>query len=102
MELGIMELGIIGEFRARPGSEAAVEAAIRKVIPQSRAEHDCLAITAWRSNRDAALFFIHSRWTSEAAFEAHAALPHTVEFIATVEPLLTASKVEVARLSQIA
>jgi quinol monooxygenase YgiN len=97
----VPELGIIGEFRARPGNEAAVEAAIVKVIPQSRREATCLGIRAYRSARDATVFFIHSRWTDEAAFEAHARLPHTVEFLATVEPLLT-HKVEVARLAQIA
>jgi quinol monooxygenase YgiN len=96
-----MELGIIGEFIARPGHEAAVEAAIRKVVPMSARESTCLGIRAYRSRRDNALFFIHSRWTDEAAFEVHALLPHTVEFIATVTPLLT-HEVEVARLTQIA
>ena len=96
-----MELGIIGEFHARPGNEAALEAAIARVIPQSRREATCLGIRAYRSNRDGAMFFIHSRWTDEAAFEAHARLPHTVEFLATVAPLLT-HDVEVARLTQIA
>ena len=96
-----MELGIIGEFRARPGNEAAVAAAIAKVVPPTAREPACLDIRAWRSNRDAALFFIHSRWTDEAAFDAHAALPHTVTFIETVGPLIT-HEVEVARLRQIA
>jgi quinol monooxygenase YgiN len=95
-----MELAIIGEFRARPGREREVEAAIRMVVPQSRREPACLAIDAFRSNRDASLFFIHSRWTDEAAFEAHAELPHTVEFLTTVAPLLTHA-VEVARLTRI-
>jgi len=96
-----MELGIIGEFRARPGNEAAVAAAIAKVVPPTAREPACLDIRAWRSNRDAALFFIHSRWTDEAAFDAHAALPHTAQFIATVEPLLT-HRVAVARLMRLA
>jgi quinol monooxygenase YgiN len=97
-----MELAIIGEFRALPGREREVAAAIRKVVPLSRSEPACLAIDAFRSNRDAALFYIHSRWTDEAAFDAHAGLPHTVEFIATVEPLIGTRKVEVARLTRIA
>lgn len=97
-----MELAIIGEFRALPGRERELEAVIRKVVPLTRSESACLAIDAFRSNRDPALFFVHSRWIDEAAFEAHAALPHTREFIATVEPLITARKVEVARLTRIA
>jgi len=96
-----MELYIIGEFRARAGNERAVEAAIARVVPQSRRESTCLGITAYRSNKDAARFFIYSRWRDEPAFEAHALLPHTVEFLATVAPLLT-HEVEVARLSPIA
>jgi quinol monooxygenase YgiN len=96
-----MELYIIGEFHARPGSEGAVEAAIVKVVPKSRSEATCLGINAYRSNKDATRFFIHSRWRDEPAFEAHALLPHTVEFLTTIAPLLT-HEVEVARLSQIA
>jgi quinol monooxygenase YgiN len=96
-----MDLCIIGEFRAHPGKEREVEAAIREVVPQSRAEAACLAIHAFRSNRDAGVFFIHSRWRDEAAFDVHAELPHTVKFLETVEPLLT-HRVEVARLTQIA
>lgn len=96
-----MEFGIIGEFRARPGQESGVEAAIRKVVPPTAREAPCLFIAAWRSNRDPALFFIHSRWADEAGFDAHAALPHTSEFLSAVEPLLT-HHVSVARLSRIA
>jgi quinol monooxygenase YgiN len=97
-----MELAIIGEFHALPGRERDVEAAIRKVVPLTRGESTCLGIAAFRSNRDAALFYVHSRWTDEAAFDAHASLAHTVEFIATVEPLILARRVEVARLTPIA
>ena len=97
----VKDLYIIGEFQARPGQERAVEAAILKVVPPTRLEATCLGITAYRSNRDAARFFIYSRWRDEAAFEAHALLPHTVEFLASIAPLLT-HEVEVARLSPIA
>lgn len=96
------ELAIIGEFRALPGREHDVETAIRMAVEQTRREPDCLAIHAFRSNRDGALFFVQSRWTDEAAFDVHATLPHTVQFIATVAPLITARKVEVQRLTPIA
>jgi quinol monooxygenase YgiN len=96
-----MELDIIGEFHAIGGNERAVEAAIRKVVPQTRRESTCLGIDAYRSNRDSARFFICSRWQDEPAFEAHARLPHTVEFLSTIAPLLT-HEVEVARLFPIA
>ena len=76
-----MELHIIARFHACPGQERAVEAAIREVSLPTRAEAGCLDYQAFRSTRDPALFFIHTRWTDEAAFELHAALPHTVRFL---------------------
>ena len=41
-----MELAIIGEFRALPGRERELEDVIRKVVPQTRSEATCLAISA--------------------------------------------------------
>jgi quinol monooxygenase YgiN len=38
--------------------------------------------------RDPRLFYIHSRWKDETAFEHHADLPHTIRFVARVEPLI--------------
>ena len=83
-----MELFIFARFYARPGLESAVEEAVRNVLGPSREEAGCLSIDAFRSTRDPRLFYIHSRWTNEAAFEYHAGLPHTVRFIERVEPLI--------------
>ena len=83
-----MELFIIARFHARPGREGEVETAIREVAAPTRAEAGCLGYQMFRGTRDEALFFIHSRWKDEEAFELHATLPHTVRFLATVEPLI--------------
>jgi len=83
-----MELFIFGRFHALPDREAALEAAIREVLAPSRDESGCLGIHAFRSVRDSRLFYIHSRWRDEDAFEVHASLPHTVRFIELVEPLI--------------
>jgi quinol monooxygenase YgiN len=83
-----MGLTIIARFHAQTGREAAVEVAIREVIPQTRAEATCLFANGHRSIRDPRLFHILTRWTDEAAFEVHATLPHTVKFIDTVEKLI--------------
>ncbi len=83
-----MELFIFARFHARKGQQDAVASALRDVIGPSRAEPGCLAIEAYRSTRDSRLFFIHSRWTDEAAFETHAVLPHTVRFVGRVRPLI--------------
>ncbi len=83
-----MELFIFARFYARPGAESAVEDALREVIAPSREEAGCLSVSAFRSVRDAQLFYIHSGWVDEAAFDLHAGLPHTVRFIEEVQPLI--------------
>lgn len=84
-----MELVIFARFRARDGQEAAVEAAVRDVTSITRElEPGCIAIAPYRSVRDPKLFFIHSRWVDETAFELHATLPHTVRFLDRVQPLI--------------
>jgi quinol monooxygenase YgiN len=83
-----MELAIFARFHARPDCEGELAAAIHEVVPQSRAEPGCLGIHAFRSTREASLFYIHSRWKDEAAFEHHAGLAHTVRFLERVQPLI--------------
>jgi quinol monooxygenase YgiN len=83
-----VELFIFGRFHARAGDERAVEEALRDVVAPSRAEAGCLSIQAFRSARDPRLFYIHSRWVDEAAFDHHAGLPHTVRFIERVQALI--------------
>ena len=83
-----MELFIFAQFHAREGQEAAVAAALREVSGPTQAEQGCLFQKAYRSTRDDRLFYVHSRWKDEAAFELHARLPHTVRFIEKVQTLI--------------
>ena len=83
-----MELFIFGRFHARPGHESGVEEALRNVVGPSRQEAGCLDIQAFRSTRDPRLFYIHSRWVDEAAFDRHAGLPHTARFVEHVQDLI--------------
>jgi quinol monooxygenase YgiN len=96
-----MELCIIARFHARVGQEEAVAAAIADVAGPTKSERGCLAYGAYRSTRDSRLFFIYSRWIDEAAFDAHAELPHTKRFLARVEPLI-AHALDVTRAAPIA
>jgi quinol monooxygenase YgiN len=93
-----MELFIIARFHARPGHEGEVEETLLGNLAPTRAESGCLDIHAFRSTRDQRLYFIHSRWKDEAAFEAHAALPRMVRFVERLEALIDhpfdASRVE--------
>jgi quinol monooxygenase YgiN len=83
-----MELFIFARFHARPGHEGAVAEALRDILAPSREEPGCLSIHAFRSIREPQLFYIHSRWKDEAAFEHHAGLPHTIRFLERVGPLI--------------
>lgn len=83
-----MELFIFGRFHARPGDEGAVEEALRDVTGPTREEAGCLSMQAFRSARDPGLFYVHSRWVDEAAFDRHAGLPHTVRFVERVQALI--------------
>jgi quinol monooxygenase YgiN len=83
-----MELFIFARFHARAGDEEALEQTLQAVIKPTRSEAGCLGIQLFRSTRDPRLFYIHSRWVDEAAFELHATLPHTTEYIPRAETLI--------------
>ena len=68
--------------------EDALTEALCGVVSPAREEDGCVSIHAFWSIRDPRLFYIHSRWVDEAAFDKHADLPHTVEFIQRAEPLI--------------
>jgi quinol monooxygenase YgiN len=95
-----MALDTIVRFHIREGQERAIVAAMAEAAEPVRAEPGCIFIGYYRSTRDPLLFYIHSRWTDEPAFEIHAELPHTKHFLATVEPLLDHA-LKVDRLIQI-
>jgi quinol monooxygenase YgiN len=83
-----MEMFIFARFHIRADSEKTAEEALMKVLGPTREEEGCLNVHAFRSKRDPHIFYIHSRWKSEEAFEIHAGLPHTVNFIETMERLI--------------
>jgi quinol monooxygenase YgiN len=83
-----MELVIFARFHTREGQEDAMAALLREQVAATRTEPGCLAINAYRSVRDPRLFWIHSRWTDEAAFEVHAKLPRTDRFVERSEQLI--------------
>lgn len=82
------ELFIFARFHAQDGQEGVLKKAIQEEISLARNDHGCLAINAYASNRDPRLFFIHSRWIDEAAFDAHAETHHTVHFVELAETII--------------
>jgi quinol monooxygenase YgiN len=87
MEVAVELYGFV-RLHAREGQETAVEIALREVVGPTREEAGCLSIHTFRSMRDRRLFFIHSRWVDEDAFQMHGGLPHTVRFLERVDALL--------------
>lgn len=83
-----MEQYVFVRLHARAGEEGAVERALCEVQGPSRGEVGCLSFHIYRSMRDRRLFYVHSQWSGEAAFQLHAELPHTVTFLKTVDALL--------------
>lgn len=96
-----MEQYVFVRFLARAGEEHAVEEALREVMGPSREEPGCLSFHLFRSMRDRRLFYIHSRWVDEAAFQKHAELAHTKRFLERVDALLEQPR-EVVRTEMIA
>ena len=83
-----MGLFIFARFHALEGQERAVEEVLGEEVRLARFDPGCLGHQAFRSTHDPRLFFIHSHWTDEAMFEAHAALPHTLNFVERIRPLI--------------
>jgi quinol monooxygenase YgiN len=96
-----VEQYVFVKLHAREGEERAVEEALREVMGPSHKEPGCLDFHLFRSMRDPRLFFIHSRWVDEAAFEQHAVLTHTEAFLRKVDALLDQPR-EVSRTQMIA
>jgi quinol monooxygenase YgiN len=73
---------------AEEGQEHSVAAIIQEVVGPTRQESGCLMIDAFASTSDRRLFYIHSRWKDEAAFDRHLQLPHTLRFLERIQPLV--------------
>jgi quinol monooxygenase YgiN len=83
-----VEVFVFARLHALPGRQVEVQQAMHEVQGPTREEPGCLSYGAFRSIRDPDEYYIHSRWKDAAAFERHAELPHTLRFLAQVEPLL--------------
>ena len=82
------ELFIFARFHAKEGLQKEVAATIQEVLSPTRQEPGCVSINAFCASQNPRLFYIHSRWKDEAAFDHHAQLPHTVRFVERVQPFI--------------
>ena len=84
-----MSVHFFVRFEPQPGKDKEFRNELLKVIEASRTEPGCMAIRGFESLRAPAVFWIHSEWVDEAAFDLHAQLPHTIGFLQDAERLLT-------------
>ncbi|HTP77064.1 MAG TPA: putative quinol monooxygenase [Rhizomicrobium sp.] len=83
-----MPLYVFARFHARDHAEEKLRRLLADQIAYVRNEPGCLAMDAFGSTRDARLFFIHSVWADEAAFNVHADIDHTGRFLEQVQTLI--------------
>ena len=64
---------VIARWRARPGEEDAVAAALAEIVPIARAEPGMVGYQVHRDPEDPQVFTIYERYRDAAAYEAHLA-----------------------------
>ena len=94
-------LFVFVRLHSRVGDADKVTGALTSVVNASRSELGCVSIHAFRSARDPQLFFIHSVWKDADAFDRHAEMRHTVDFIQAVDGFLDEPR-EVTRTRRLA
>lgn len=74
---------------------------MQRVLEPTRGEPGCIRINLYEATRGPAVFYLHSEWVDEAAFEEHARLPHTLDFLSVLDELIT-HPLQALRTKQIA
>ncbi len=82
------EIANIVTMRAPPGEEAALEAALRKLVAVTRSEPGSVACLLHRSRTKKDVFMVYERWRGQAGLDAHMKTAHVAEFLARADTLL--------------
>ncbi len=84
-----MSLHTFVRFEPQAGKDDRLREELRGVVEATRSEAGCLGIHLFESVRPPVVFFIHSEWVDEGAFDAHKDFPHMRNFLAVVPELVT-------------
>lgn len=84
-----MPLHTFVRFEPVPGKEKLLREELKLVLEPTRAEPGCIRIHLYEGLREPPVFYIHSEWADEAAFDAHPQLPHMTRFLGVVQELTT-------------
>lgn len=83
-----MPLYIFARFEPKPGKEVQLRDELTAILDPTRAEAGCVRLHLYESTRGPLVYFIHSEWIDETAFDLHAELPHTRRFLGAVVDLI--------------
>jgi quinol monooxygenase YgiN len=83
-----MPLYIFARLEPKPGKELQLRDELDLVLKPTRAEPGCVRIHLYESTRGPLIYYIHSEWIDEPAFDAHAELPHTRRFAGAAADLI--------------
>ena len=84
-----MSVTILARIKAKPGSEAQLEAAFRDMIKKVRAaEPGCQAYILHKSPKDATQFTWYETYGDQAAFDSHRKTDHMKEMGGRIKDLL--------------
>ncbi|MBI1999618.1 MAG: antibiotic biosynthesis monooxygenase [candidate division NC10 bacterium] len=81
-------LTVIARARARPGKEAALEAALEALLLPTHQEPGCLHYSLHRCNDIPGQFITYERWASREALDAHFSSAHVQALLSTLDALL--------------
>jgi quinol monooxygenase YgiN len=79
---------IFARFHAIEGQEQPLVAELRAAVARVAAQPGSTFVEAYSSVRDPQLFWVHSRWVDEEAFDVYAALPATQAFVERTQRLI--------------
>lgn len=91
-------LVVVATITAQPGHEAAVEAALRQVVPHSREEAGCLRYELHSDNAQPGRFVMLEEWAGAEALALHESLPH---FQSLGQAIAGKAEIRVERLTRL-
>jgi quinol monooxygenase YgiN len=83
-----MPIKVVALLAPKPGCEAAVEAAARRVVVGSRTEPGCLRYDLWREPGYDRRYLINETFLDHDAYLAHRETPHYIAFRTAIADLL--------------
>jgi quinol monooxygenase YgiN len=77
----VANLDVVALITAKSGSEAVVEAALKKLASASKDDTGCISYDLFSSESTPGAFVTIEKWESQADLDAHMASPHIAEMI---------------------